>query len=97
VPIFQSVNTRGSVFLLGASWVVGHLVGYLLIGVALLRSRVIPWWAASLFIASVPLQAAGYGTSQYMLQLICFALIFIGSIPAALAPLKMRDEPAPIT
>jgi hypothetical protein len=89
VPIYQSVNTQGSIFLLGASWVVGHLVGYILIGVALLRSRAIPWWAASLFIVGIPFQAAGYGTRQNILQLICFALIFIGSIPAALAMLKL--------
>jgi hypothetical protein len=88
VSIFQYVNTQGSVFLLGASWVVGHLVGYLLTGMALLRSRAIPWWAASLFIVGIPFQAAGYGTRQNILQLICFVLIFIGSIPAAWAMLK---------
>lgn len=83
VPIFQSVNTKGSIFLLGASWVVGHLVGYILTGMVLLRSWAIPWWAASLFIVGIPFQAAGYGTRQHILQLICFVLIFIGSIPAA--------------
>jgi hypothetical protein len=97
VVIFQDVNTQGSIFLLSASWVVGHLVGYILTGIALLRSRVIPWWAASLFIVGIPFQAAGYGTRQNILQLICFALIFIGSLPAALAMLKLRDEPASIT
>src|SRR5215472_7429250 len=30
VAIFQSVHTQGSIFLLAASWVVGHLVGYIL-------------------------------------------------------------------
>ena len=88
VAIFQSVNSQGSIYLLGASWVVGHLVGYLLIGMALLRSRAIPWWAASLFIVGIPFQVAGYGTRQNSLQLICFVLIFIGSIPAAWAMLK---------
>src|SRR5579875_287216 len=95
--VFQSVDAQGSLLLLGGSWVVGHLVGYILIGMALLRSRAIPWWPASLFIVAVPFQAAGYGTRQNMLQLICFVLIFIGSLPAALAMLKGRDEAAPLT
>lgn len=92
VAIFQSVHTQGSIFLLAASWVVGHLVGYILTGIALLRSRAIPLWAASLFIVGIPFQAAGYGTRQNSLQLICFVLIFIGSIPAALAMLKGKNE-----
>jgi hypothetical protein len=97
VAIFQYVNSQGSAFLLGASWMVGHLVGYNLTGIALLRSRAIPWWAAGLFIVGIPLQAAGYGTRQNSLQLICFALIVIGSLLAALAVLKGRDEPGSIT
>jgi hypothetical protein len=45
-------------------------------------------WAAILIIVGIPFQAAGYGAHVSVLQLICFALIFIGSIPAALAMLK---------
>jgi hypothetical protein len=63
-------------------------------GIALIRSRAIPLWAALLFIVGIPFQAAGYGTHVSILQLICFALIFLGSIPAALAILKLRDEQA---
>jgi hypothetical protein len=74
--------------LLLGSWVIGHLLGYIIMGIALIRSRAIPLWAAILIIVGIPFQAAGYGTHVSVLQLICFALIFIGSIPAALAMLK---------
>ena len=37
-----------------------------------------------------------YGTGLGILQVLGFVLVFIGSIPAALAMLKFSDEPAPI-
>ena len=86
--VVHSVSSQGAIFLLQASWVVGHLLGYVIMASALIRSRVIPLWAASLFIVGIPFQMAGYGTRLGILQLICFALIFIGSIPAALAMLR---------
>jgi hypothetical protein len=90
--VVHYVFSQGAIFLLQASWVVGHLLGYVLLGIALARSRAIPLWAACLIVAGIPFQAAGYGTHQGILQLICFVLIFLGSIPAAFAMLKVRDE-----
>ncbi len=90
----QYVFSQGAVVLLAGSWVIGHLLGYVITGIALIRSRAIPLWAALLFMVGIPFQAAGYGMHVSILQLICFALIFLGSIPAALAILKLRDEQA---
>lgn len=90
----QYVFSQGAVVLLAGSWVIGHLLGYIIMGIALIRSRAIPLWAALLFIVGIPFQAAGYAMHVSILQLICFALIFLGSIPAAFAILKLRDEQA---
>jgi hypothetical protein len=90
----QYVFSQGAVVLLAGSWVIGHLIGYVIMGIALIRSQAIPRWAALLFIVGIPFQAAGYSMHVSILQLICFALIFLGSIPAALAILKLRDEQA---
>jgi hypothetical protein len=90
--VVHYVFSQGAIFLPQASWVIGHLFGYVLLGIALARSRAIPLWAACLIVVGIPFQAAGYGTHQGILQLICFVLIFLGSIPAALAMLKGRDE-----
>lgn len=87
--IVHYVSSQGAIFLLFISWIVGHLLGYVLLGIALIRSRAIPLWAAIFIIVGIPFQAAGYPTHQGILQLICFVLIFIGSIPAALAMLKL--------
>jgi hypothetical protein len=90
--VVHYVSSQGAIFLLQASWVIGHLLGYVIMGIALIRAQAIPLWAAGLFIVGIPFQMAGYGTRLGILQLICFALIFIGSVPAALAMLRRLDE-----
>jgi hypothetical protein len=92
VAVWEYVKAQGTFLLLAGSWVIGHLLGYVIMGIALIRSRAIPLWAAILIIVGIPFQAAGYGAHVSILQLICFALIFLGSVPATLAMLKLRDE-----
>src|SRR5437868_9372938 len=36
--LWQYVNSQGAFLLLGGSWVIGHLLGYVIIGIALIRS-----------------------------------------------------------
>ena len=95
------------VYAMHAGWVIGHLLGYVLLGIALLRTRVIPRWAAWLLIVSPLLMGPlAYGTGLGLLQVFGYVLVFIGSVPAAIAMLKRRDgyvlmpsgaEPAPTT
>ncbi|MHC3468160.1 hypothetical protein ACYF6T_05545 [Streptomyces sp. 7R007] len=42
-------------------FIAAHVIGAILLGVALLRGRVIPAWAAWLLILSMPLNVVGYG------------------------------------
>jgi hypothetical protein len=100
--VWNSVSAEGAVGLLQYSWVIGHLLGYLLLGIAFIRARAIPPWAAWLFIISVPLQMASYPTQQGIYQILGFVLVFLGSLPAAWALLKpieaadslLADQPA---
>jgi hypothetical protein len=91
--IYFSVSPEA--YAMAAGWVVGHLFGYVLLGIALARAGVIPQWAAWLIVVSAPLMGpVAYGTGLGILQVLGFVLVFIGSIPAALAMLKFRGEPA---
>jgi hypothetical protein len=73
-------------------WIIGHLFAYVLLGIAFLRARVIPRWAAWLFIVSAPLMGPiAYGAKLGLLQILGFALVFIASVPAAIAMLQRRD------
>lgn len=95
------------VFAMHGGWIIGHLLGYVLLGIALLRTRVIPRWAAWLLIVSPLLMGPlAYGTGLGLLQVLGYVLVFIGSVPAAIAMLKRKDahilmpphaEPAPTT
>jgi hypothetical protein len=81
-----------AVLVMHGGWVIGHLVGYVLLGIALLRARVIPQWAAWLLIVSpLVMGPLAYGTGLGLLQVLGYVLVFIGSFPAAVAMLKRRD------
>jgi hypothetical protein len=65
-------------------WVIGHLLGYVLLGIALFRTRVIPRWASSLIVAAAPLMGPiAYGTNIGLLQVFGYVCVFVGSVPAA--------------
>ena len=96
-PLFVTVEhhyySYWLILTFGAFWVIGHLLGYVLLGIALLRARAIPRWAAWLFIVSAPIMGPiAYGINVGLLQILGYVLVFIGSIPAALAMLKRPDE-----
>ncbi len=96
-PLFVSVENHvyanWMALTFGAFWVIGHQIGYILLGIALARARVIPLWAACLFIISVPIMGPiAYGTNQGLLQIFGYVLVLIGSVPAAIAMLKFRSE-----
>lgn len=80
-------------------FVVGALfLGPILLGIALGRARLIPVWAVTVIILSRLLQVAAFPThiNPNATETVTFALLFIGSVPAALAMLKFRDEVAPV-
>lgn len=110
-PLFVTVEhhyfSTSLVLTFGAIWIFGHLLGYVLLGIALARARVIPLWAACLIIVSAPVMGPiAYGTNLGLFQILGYVLVFIGSVPAASAMLKRREtsalvpsgeEPAPTT
>lgn len=92
VAVWNGLSSEGTLVFLQYSWVVGHLLGYVLLGIALGRARAVPLWATSLIIVGIPFQAIAYVANQGIFQLLSYALIFLGSIPAALAMLKGSEK-----
>jgi hypothetical protein len=70
-------------------YIVGHLVAYVLLGIALLRAGVLPRWAATAMIASSPLMIAawvipgGLGSVGLGIAAASVGLLIVGSLPAA--------------
>jgi len=64
-------------------WVIGHLVAYVLLGIALLRSGVTPRWSGALLIvAALVMGPLAYGTGSNVLQVGGFIAVAVASIPA---------------
>jgi len=94
-PVFVTIEHRLAanpvVLALATGWVVGHLAGYLLLGIALARAKAIPRWAAWLIaVSAVIMGPIAYGTKLGLLQVIGYAMVFAGSVPAAIAMLNPR-------
>jgi hypothetical protein len=55
-------------------FIAAHVIGAILLGVALLRGRVIPAWAAWLLILSMPLNVVGYAGGLMPLTVVSFLM-----------------------
>lgn len=92
VTIAQQFNNDGVMSYYNAMFIVGTVFAPMLIGIALWRVRVVPIWAAVLITFSrllVFLYPIVPGLPAIYIQLLSWGLLFIGSIPAALAMLKI--------
>ena len=84
------------ILVVAIGWVLGHWIGYVLLGSALWRARVIPRWASGLIIVSGPMMGPiAYGTNLGSVQVLGFVLVLIGSLPAAIAMLHCPNEAEP--
>lgn len=73
------------VLAIATGWVLGHMLGYVFIGIALFRARVIPRWASILLILSAPVMGPlAYGSKLGMVQIAGYLMVLIASIPAAI-------------
>lgn len=75
-------------------YIVGHLVAYVLLGIALHRAQAIPRWAAWAIIASSPLTLAAFALpgSPRAIGAVALGLLLAGSLPAARA-MASRNTP----
>jgi hypothetical protein len=87
------------VFLL---FVLGNLVGTFLLGLALLRSRTVPWWAAAAIMAWPPLHVVGlvvgnelFEITGAILQGIGFAVVGVRLLRAGRSTVDVREPVAP--
>jgi hypothetical protein len=95
--LFETIENRfyttGIITVFAACWVIGHQFAYVLLGIALLRARAIPLWAALLLVVSEPIMGPiAYGTNLGLLQILGYLLVLVASIPAAVTMLKTRGR-----
>lgn len=82
-----------TVVVAGAVFVVGHVLGTILLGIALLRTAVIPRWAAVATIVAQPLHfIAAVIVANHTLDLVGWGLNAVGFAAAAVAIMRLRDD-----
>lgn len=65
-------------------WVLGHLLTYVLLGAALLKSDLVPRWSGALLIvAAAVMGPIAYGTGLGVLQVVGYLLVAAASVPVA--------------
>lgn len=71
-------------------YIVGHLIAYVLLGVALRRGHVVPGWAAWSIVASSPLTVLAFALpgSPRAAGGVALTLLVLGSVPAARTMLR---------
>jgi hypothetical protein len=94
--LYNQINNDPVQIILLLVFIPGHLFGPMLLGIALVRAKLVPAWVMWVLIIRVPLQAAGFKLNIGLtMEIYTYALLCLASIPIALALLKSRDEAFP--
>jgi hypothetical protein len=101
VTLWDHLNNGGVMSAYTLIFIIGHLVGPVLLGIALGRARVIPAWAVGAFVLFVPLQAGRFVLGIPALALAAYAMLMVGSAAAAWVLLRpagiIQDRHVPVS
>ncbi len=93
VAVLTRLNHEPEFLLMATAWFFGHMLGYVLMGLALGRAKAVPRWAAWLMVIAAPVMGPlAYGTVQGSVQVLGFVLVAVASLPAAAALLRLRHD-----
>jgi hypothetical protein len=93
VDLWNRFTTDWAMGSLTLIYVFAHLSAFVILGVALGRSRLIPTWAAWALALTSPLTLIAFPTHQQGLLYVVAGLWLAGSVPAAIAVWRNRTEP----
>src|SRR5260370_21895454 len=91
--LYDQLNTDPVQMVLLLAFIIGHLFGPMLLGIALVRAKLVPAWVMWILIIRVPLQAIGFKLHIGLtMEIYTYALLFLANIPIPLALLTSHDE-----
>jgi hypothetical protein len=91
--LYDQINNDPVQIVLLIVFIIGHLFGPLLLGIAVVRARLVPGWVLWILILRIPLQALGFKLGIGLtMEIYTYALLCLASIPMALALLKSGKE-----
>lgn len=86
--LWDRFNSDGVMTFFLLFYIICHLTSAVLLGIALNRARVVPVWSGWALILTSPLTMLAFVMHSMVLIYVVIALLYAGSIPAALAMLK---------
>jgi len=94
VSLWNGFTTDWTMLVFTLVYIVGHLLAFVLLGVALGRARLVPSWAAWALVLTTPVTLLAFPLHELRLLYVVGALWLAGSIPAAIAVWANRRDPA---
>jgi hypothetical protein len=94
VELWNQFNTSGTNTYLYI-FIIGHLVGPLLLAIALRRGRLIPQWSPIVIAATIPLHILTFATGARYFDPIAYAMLAGALTPAVIAVLKQPPHAFP--
>jgi hypothetical protein len=92
VELWDRFTTDWAMSTLTLTYVIAHLLAFVILGVALGRARLIPSWAAWALVLTSPLTVIAFPTHQQGLLYVVIGLFLVGSVPAAVAVWQTRGR-----
>jgi hypothetical protein len=88
VALWDRFNGDGVMTFFLFFYIVCHLISAVLLGIALGRARVVPWWSAWALVISSPITMIAFAVHNVILFYIVYALFIINGLPTAFAMLR---------
>ena len=93
--LYDQINNDPVQMALLLVFIIGHLFGPMLLGIALVRAKLVPVWVMWVLIIRIPLQAIGFTLNIGLTtEIYTYGLLFLASIPMAQALLKADEAPS---
>ena len=92
VALWNRFTTDGTLMFYTLTYVIAHLLAYVVLAIALHRAGAIPAWAAWALALTSPFTIAAFATRQHALLYLVLALWIAGSIPATRAAWRTENR-----
>jgi hypothetical protein len=91
--LWERIQDNPTLVALGAVFVLGHVVGMLLLAAGLARGRLVPTWAAAaVAVGTLVHPVAVMALANRPLDVLAHSLVLVGLVPAAARTLRMTDD-----
>jgi Domain of unknown function (DUF4386) len=90
--LYDQIGNSNLITVVQLGFIVGHVVGIAILGVAVARSKVAPIWIGIALVVSGPLHFLAHGINIQLLDLGAFALLVLGYAAGGVVLIRMQGD-----